>query len=371
MSSRALTTTSFAILGLLAIRPWSAYELAQQMRRSLGYVWPRASSAIYEEPKNLVAHGLAASSDLPGERRIRAVYEITEPGRAALAAWLAADSAPPQFESEALVRISFPEAGGVPDLLRTLRGLAEHAAALEDQVREQARGYLDGKGGPFPGRLHVIALDARFVTDYAVALRNWAEWAQAQVGEWPATGPRPMPSPATMEVLSSVAGRDAPVRDAFPAELPRVAQVTLDAYSEFEPVLTPAQWSAYRTDLAAVRERLAAGAEIVVAVDAGRVVGSVAYFRPGRHEEPLLPPAWAAIRTLAVDPAHRRKGIGRRLLRESLARARRDRAANLGLFTAVEMRAAAALYLSEGFDDEGEREGPFGHRFRFFSIALD
>ena len=35
-----LTTTSYAILGLLAVKPWTTYELAQQMRRALGQFWP-------------------------------------------------------------------------------------------------------------------------------------------------------------------------------------------------------------------------------------------------------------------------------------------------------------------------------------------
>ena len=30
-----LTTTSYAILGLLALRSWTAYELAKQMKRTL------------------------------------------------------------------------------------------------------------------------------------------------------------------------------------------------------------------------------------------------------------------------------------------------------------------------------------------------
>ena len=47
----ALTTTSYAILGLLAVKPWTTYELAQQMRRALGQFWPRAESKLYEEPK--------------------------------------------------------------------------------------------------------------------------------------------------------------------------------------------------------------------------------------------------------------------------------------------------------------------------------
>lgn len=58
----ALTTTSYAILGLLSVRPWSTYELAQQMDRSLGRIWPRAQSKLYEEPKKLVRLGLAEAT---------------------------------------------------------------------------------------------------------------------------------------------------------------------------------------------------------------------------------------------------------------------------------------------------------------------
>ena len=81
----ALTPTSYAILGLLAVKPWTTYELAQQMDRALGRFWPRAESKLYEEPKKLVAHGLArASSETVGKRR-RTVYTITAKGRRALA----------------------------------------------------------------------------------------------------------------------------------------------------------------------------------------------------------------------------------------------------------------------------------------------
>ncbi len=55
---RPLTSTSYAILGLLSLRPWTTYELAQQMQRALGQFWPRAESKLYEEPKKLVEHGL-------------------------------------------------------------------------------------------------------------------------------------------------------------------------------------------------------------------------------------------------------------------------------------------------------------------------
>ena len=71
MSRRAdeLNTTSYAMLGMLAIRPWSTYELAKQIRRNLRFFWPRAESGLYDEPKNLVEHGLALSErSLVGRR---------------------------------------------------------------------------------------------------------------------------------------------------------------------------------------------------------------------------------------------------------------------------------------------------------------
>ena len=46
----SLTTTSYAVLGLLCVQPWTAYDLAQQMTRSTSFVWPRATSGLYNEP---------------------------------------------------------------------------------------------------------------------------------------------------------------------------------------------------------------------------------------------------------------------------------------------------------------------------------
>src|SRR5215472_10336383 len=100
MSTPPLTTTSYAVLGLLAIKPWSSYELTQQMDRSLGRVWPRAVSKLYEEPKKLAAHGLAHSTAERNGRRTRTVYAITADGRAALADWLADPGEGPALESE-------------------------------------------------------------------------------------------------------------------------------------------------------------------------------------------------------------------------------------------------------------------------------
>ena len=80
----SLTTTSYALLGLLNIRPWTTYELAKQVQRSLGWFWPRAERKLYDEPKRLVEQGLATATNESTGKRPRTVYAITPAGLAAL-----------------------------------------------------------------------------------------------------------------------------------------------------------------------------------------------------------------------------------------------------------------------------------------------
>ena len=68
-STPPTSTTAQAVLGLLALRSWTTYELAKQVQRSLGWFWPRAERKLYDEPKRLVAAGLAkGSAEMTGAR---------------------------------------------------------------------------------------------------------------------------------------------------------------------------------------------------------------------------------------------------------------------------------------------------------------
>ena len=108
----ALTPTSYAILGLLAIQPWTTYELTRQMDRAVGQFWPRAESRLYEEPKKLVAHGLAAAEREHVGQRPRTVYSITPEGRERLATWVAQPAqSPPELHVEAMIKVFFAEHG--------------------------------------------------------------------------------------------------------------------------------------------------------------------------------------------------------------------------------------------------------------------
>ncbi|HEV7864554.1 MAG TPA: PadR family transcriptional regulator [Acidimicrobiia bacterium] len=184
---RKLTPTSYAILGLLGLRPWSAYELTKQARRSLHFCWPRAETRLYQEPKNLVEHGLVKATTSANGRRSRTDYAITAQGRKALRAWLGQPSAPPRLESEAVLRVFFAEHGTKEALLATLTELEGQARADREQALAQAVGYLDGTA-LFPERIHILGLFGKFTLDHTALLIEWAQWARAEVERWPDVG---------------------------------------------------------------------------------------------------------------------------------------------------------------------------------------
>ena len=180
----ALTTTSYAILGLLTLRAWSAYDLAKQMARSLHHIWPRAERAVYDEPRKLVAEGLARASTEQTGRRTRTVYTITAKGRVEFRRWLGEASARPAFESEAMVRTMFAEQATKDQVTATIAGLRRFAQDFQSQLVDQAQSYLDADGSAFPDRLHAIGLAGRFVHEYAAAIERWARWAEGEVAGW-------------------------------------------------------------------------------------------------------------------------------------------------------------------------------------------
>lgn len=183
-SAPSLTPTSYAILGLLSLKPWTTYELAQQMERALGQFWPRAESRLYEEPKKLVAHGLAQSTvEMVGQRR-RTVYTITSKGRRALAKWVPTPGEGPVLEFEQLIKVFFAEHATKADLLATLAGIKERS---REQLGASARvphAYLAGEG-PFPERLPWLVLVGQFLVDFHLMVESWSDWARQAVESWP------------------------------------------------------------------------------------------------------------------------------------------------------------------------------------------
>ena len=186
IDGRQLTTTSYAVLGLLAIRPWSTYALTKQMRRSLHHVWPRAESNVYAEPKRLVEAGLVNAEVQAVGKRARTLYTITPEGRRTLARWVGTESAPSRFESETLLKVLFGNYGTKEELLANLLRFAKEAAVAREFWKVIADEYVRGAHA-FPERVHVNALFFRLAWEQTETNARWAEWAIEQVKAWPDT----------------------------------------------------------------------------------------------------------------------------------------------------------------------------------------
>jgi PadR family transcriptional regulator AphA len=188
MARKQLTPTSAAILGLLSIKPFTTYELAQQMDRTLSWLLPRATSMIYEQPKKLVAAGLASSQvSFTGKRR-STVYEITEAGRAAFRAWLDAPATGMRMEFEAMLKVTFADAGDVTQLRAAVREIRDDAEARLAEILARGEEYTD-TGGPFPDRLPIIAITGKLLLSQYEGVVRWARWAEDAIGEWTGVTP--------------------------------------------------------------------------------------------------------------------------------------------------------------------------------------
>jgi DNA-binding PadR family transcriptional regulator len=176
------TTTSYALLGLLALRSWTTYELAKQVQRSLNWFWPRAERKLYDEPKHLVEAGLATAHAESTGKRPRTVYAITQAGRRELRSWLDEPAAARSTEFEAMVKVFFADAGELDQLQTTLE-------RVEEEAKERVRALADMAGRPplFAERVHLSALTLRLQLDQERAVLEWAAWAREQVAQWRST----------------------------------------------------------------------------------------------------------------------------------------------------------------------------------------
>lgn len=181
-----LTTTSHAILGLLSIRRWTTYELAKQVQRSLGWFWPRAERKLYDEPKRLVAAGLAKGEPEMTGARPRTVYAVTAKGRRALQRWLDESPAPPILEFEGMVKVFFADGGTLEQLRATLQSIADTSDGRLAELAAKADENIHGEVA-FPERLHLNSLGLRFHLDHERAVGSWARWALEQTAGWNST----------------------------------------------------------------------------------------------------------------------------------------------------------------------------------------
>lgn len=128
-----------------------------------------------------------------------------------------------------------------------------------------------------------------------------------------------------------------------------MALLIRDAYQQYRPSFPLGLWERFLADIIDVRSRLDS-AELIVAEEKGRIVGSVTFYPDGsRSAREDWPVDWAGIRLLAVHPDARGQGIGRALMDESIRRSRAIGSRALSLHTTGIMDVARGMYERMGF----------------------
>ena len=158
-----------------------------------------------------------------------------------------------------------------------------------------------------------------------------------------------------------------PIRTAHESEREAADRVAARSFAEYEreyPDWSPVLHGG--NPMAAI----AGEGELLVAEKDGAIVGCVGYIPPGRSRNPVFGKDWAALRFMAVDPAHRGEGISRALADECVRRARRDGAKALALFTSPAMKVAIAMYRRMGFEFQREIAPVYGMAAELYLLTV-
>jgi PadR family transcriptional regulator AphA len=178
-----LPPTSFAVLGHIGLRRWSAYELTRSLRRTVHWFWPTAESRIYDQARRLVEFGLARAKTEKVGRRPRTVYSLTPKGRRALASWLGTPAGPWAFYSEPLLRVHLARYGSRDDLLRALDEAEAQAQELLEIGREVAGEFVDGRH-LLQEEAHIRGILFDYLWSFGTTMRDWAQRTRTEVEKW-------------------------------------------------------------------------------------------------------------------------------------------------------------------------------------------
>lgn len=174
--------STYVVLGLLAKRPGSGYDLAALAERSLAHFWPISRSQLYAELPRLEERGWAESVAVAQDRYPdKRVYRPTAEGLAALRAWLDGSGHEGQRTKNGVLLKVFLGAFMSRDRLeRLLDGYRDAARARRAELAALADD-LGGRELTEARRFGLVALRHGILQAEATII--WVEEARSLMGE--------------------------------------------------------------------------------------------------------------------------------------------------------------------------------------------
>ena len=170
-----LSATGKVILGMVAAKPRSGYEIKQLIDRSARFFWAASYGQIYPELKKLEDAGLIAGTDASQGARQRTVYKLTAKGREAARQWIEGEPQTFELRDEGLLKLFFAhsiEPKRAAEIARERAAVARSKAAELRAIWEAVDrdGHPEGPDSePDIGSLSVLR--------YGIESSEWmAEW---------------------------------------------------------------------------------------------------------------------------------------------------------------------------------------------------
>lgn len=171
METTNLTTTEYAVLGLLAYGERSGYDLARAADRSIAYIWTPSRSQIYKVLPRLVDRSLATRRDVPQHRLPdKMLYRVTDAGLDTLRDWIAHVEAEPAEPAVFLLKVLFGDFGPPGAAIAQLR-------AYRDRARRRLAEFDAIDRNPSPQRTEFGRIALQHGITHARATIEWAEAA--------------------------------------------------------------------------------------------------------------------------------------------------------------------------------------------------
>jgi DNA-binding PadR family transcriptional regulator len=170
-----LSATAKVILGMLAARPRSGYEIKQLVDESARFFWAASYGQIYPELKRLESEGLIKGNESAHGARQRTIFHLTAKGKRAAREWIAEPPEILETRDEGLLKLFFAGSIEPKRAAQIARERAEASREKAAQLRsiERQTEDLQRRDGP------EISPDAGSLTVlwYGIEMSEWAaDW---------------------------------------------------------------------------------------------------------------------------------------------------------------------------------------------------
>jgi DNA-binding PadR family transcriptional regulator len=170
-----LSATAKVILGMLAARPRSGYEIKQLVDSSARFFWAASYGQIYPELKRLEGGGLIKGNESAHGARQRTIFHLTAKGKRVAREWIAEPPEILETRDEGLLKLFFAGSIEPKRAAQIARERAEASRAKAAELRAIERQVEDPKRREGPE----VSPDAGSLTVlwYGIEMSEWAaEW---------------------------------------------------------------------------------------------------------------------------------------------------------------------------------------------------